>query len=252
MTFHGSTTTSAYTNVNAAEIEKFGQHASQWWDLEGPLKTLHQLNPARTSWMVEVAQKMGYSIEHSQLADVGCGGGILSEALAQLGAHVTGLDMASDSIEVAREHAQAQNLEIEYHATTAEAWASEHSGRYQVVACMEMLEHVPDPGSVIRACSTLLVPGGVAFFSTINRNPKAWALTIAAAEHVLRWIPKGTHNYDTFIKPSELAGMARQAGLEVIDIAGVEYQPWKSKKSPFVVTQNTQVNYMLACRKSAV
>ncbi len=232
-------------NVSKQEIEKFSQHSSRWWDKEGPLKTLHQINPTRVAWIAQYAQ-----LSNAQTIDIGCGGGILSEALAELGAHVTGLDMAADSIAVAKEHARLAQLSIDYQTTTVEEWAHSHTQQYSVVVCMEMLEHVPDPASVIHAAAQLLTHDGVAFFSTINRNPKSWALTIGAAEHLLRWIPVGTHQYDTFIKPSELSAMARQSGLEVMAIAGVGYQPWKSKEHPFIVTQDTDVNYMMVCRKA--
>ena len=242
---NNQTQTSDYQNTSAQEIEKFSQHAHEWWDEQGPLKTLHQINPTRMAWIAKHAD-----LANAQTIDIGCGGGILSESLAKAGALVTGLDMASDSIEIARTHAQAAQLNIDYQISTAEAWAQAHPAEYEVVTCMELLEHVPDPASVIHAAAQLLAPGGVVFFSTINRNPKAWALTIGAAEYLLKWIPKGTHQYDTFIKPSELSAMARQSGLEVITLAGVGYQPWKSKTNPFVATQDTSVNYMMACRKA--
>ncbi len=232
------------TNVNSAEIEKFSQHASEWWNEQGPLKTLHQINPTRVQW---IAQQV--SLTGARTLDIGCGGGILSEALAREGAQVTALDMAEDAIEVARAHAKAHQLNIDYHAVTAEAWAEQHPESYQVITCMELLEHVPDPASIIHASAQMLAPGGMVFYSTINRNPKAWALTIGAAEYLLKWIPRGTHQYDTFIKPSELSAMARQSGLELVSLAGVGYQPWKSKEYPFVQTQDTSVNYMMACRK---
>lgn len=231
------------SNVNAAEIEKFSQHAPEWWD-ERQLKTLHQINPTRVQWIVQQVSLAG-----AKTLDIGCGGGILSEALAREGAQVTALDMAEDSIEIAREHAQLSHLSIDYQAVTAEAWAEAHPESYQVITCMELLEHVPDPASVIHASAQLLAPGGMVFYSTINRNPKAWALTIGAAEYLLKWIPKGTHQYDTFIKPSELSAMARQSGLEVVALAGVGYQPWRSKEYPFVQIKDTSVNYMMACRK---
>jgi 2-polyprenyl-6-hydroxyphenyl methylase/3-demethylubiquinone-9 3-methyltransferase len=242
---NNQTQTSDYQNTSAQEIEKFSQHAHEWWDEQGPLKTLHQINPTRMAWIAKHAD-----LANAQTIDIGCGGGILSESLAKAGALVTGLDMASDSIEIARTHAQAAQLNIDYQISTAEAWAQAHPAEYEVVTCMELLEHVPDPASVIHAAAQLLAPSGVVFFSTINRNPKAWALTIGAAEHLLKWIPKGTHQYDTFIKPSELSAMARQSGLEVIALAGVGYQPWKSKTNSFVATQDTSVNYMMACRKA--
>ncbi len=232
------------SNVNAAEIEKFSQHAPEWWDEQGPLKTLHQINPTRVLWIASQVV-----LNRAKTLDIGCGGGILSEALAREGAQVTALDMAEDSIEIAREHAQLSHLSIDYQAVTAEAWAEAHPESYQVITCMELLEHVPDPASVIHASAQLLAPGGMVFYSTINRNPKAWALTIGAAEYLLKWIPKGTHQYDTFIKPSELSAMARQSGLEVVALAGVGYQPWRSKEYPFVQIKDTSVNYMMACRK---
>ena len=242
---NNQTQTSDYQNTSAQEIEKFSQHAHEWWDEQGPLKTLHQINPTRMAWIAKHVV-----LANAKTIDIGCGGGILSESLAKAGARVTGLDMASDSIEIARTHAQAAQLNIDYQISTAEAWAQAHPAEYEVVTCMELLEHVPDPASVIHAAAQLLAPGGVVFFSTINRNPKAWALTIGAAEHLLKWIPKGTHQYDTFIKPSELSAMARQSGLEVIALAGIGYQPWQSKSNPFVVTKDTSVNYMMACRKA--
>ena len=242
---NNQTQTSDYQNTSAQEIEKFSQHAHEWWDEQGPLKTLHQINPTRMAWIAKHAD-----LANAQTIDIGCGGGILSESLAKAGARVTGLDMASDSIEIARTHVQAAQLNIDYQISTAEAWAQTHPAEYEVVTCMELLEHVPDPASVIHAAAQLLAPGGVVFFSTINRNPKAWALTIGAAEYLLKWIPKGTHQYDTFIKPSELSAMARQSGLEVIALAGIGYQPWQSKSNPFVVTKDTSVNYMMACRKA--
>ena len=242
---NNQTQTSDYQNTSAQEIEKFSQHAHEWWDEQGPLKTLHQINPTRMAWIAKHVV-----LANAKTIDIGCGGGILSESLARSGAIVTGLDMASDSIEIARTHAQAAQLNIDYQISTAEAWAQAHPAEYEVVTCMELLEHVPDPASVIHAAAQLLAPSGVVFFSTINRNPKAWALTIGAAEYLLKWIPKGTHQYDTFIKPSELSAMARQSGLEVIALAGIGYQPWQSKSNPFVVTKDTSVNYMMACRKA--
>ena len=178
---NNQTQTSDYQNTSAQEIEKFSQHAHEWWDEQGPLKTLHQINPTRMAWIAKHAD-----LANAQTIDIGCGGGILSESLAKAGALVTGLDMASDSIEIARTHAQAAQLNIDYQISTAEAWAQAHPAEYEVVTCMELLEHVPDPASVIHAAAQLLAPGGVVFFSTINRNPKAWALTIGAAEYLLK------------------------------------------------------------------
>ena len=234
------------SNVNASEIEKFSQHATQWWDEQGPLKTLHQINPTRIDWIAQHVQLKG-----TQVLDIGCGGGILSESLAKRGAHVTGLDMATESIEIAKTHALSQQLDIDYQALTAEEWAQKNPSRYPVITCMELLEHVPDPASILCATAQMLAPNGIAFFSTINRNPKAGLLTIGVAEYILRWIPKGTHQYDTFIKPSELSQIAREMGLEVIAIAGINYQPWKSKTTPFCLTTDTSVNYMMAFQRIA-
>ena len=237
----------ATLNVDIAEIEKFSGHAAQWWDEQGPLKTLHQINPTRVQWINKYANLSG-----AQILDVGCGGGILSEALAREGANVTALDLADDSIVVAREHAKSGGLDIQYQTVAVESWAENYAGAYQVITCMELLEHVPDPASIIHACAQLLAPGGILFFSTINRNLKARVQTIIAAEYLLKWIPKGTHQYEAFIKPSELSAMSRESGLEVIALSGVGYQPWVSKEYPFVETQDTSVNYMMACRKSGV
>ena len=231
-------------NVTPAEIDKFSQHAQQWWDEQGPLKTLHQVNPVRLAWIMQHTPLVGVS-----LIDVGCGGGILSEALATQGADVMGLDMASDSIEVARLHAMDRNLNIDYRVDTAESMAQQKTCAFDVVTCMEMLEHVPDSQSVVNSCAAMVKSGGLVFFSTLNRHPKAFLLGIVAAEYVLNWIPKGTHHYKTFIKPSELAGHARAAGLEVIEMKGIAYQPWLNSSTPFVISDDTDVNYMMVCRK---
>lgn len=231
------------TNVTPAEIEKFSQHASQWWDVEGPLKTLHQVNPVRLAWIESFVALQGI-----EALDVGCGGGILTEALARSGALATGLDMATDSIEVARLHAGSENLCIDYRVETAEALASE-SRQFDVVTCMEMLEHVPDPASVIKSCAGMVKSGGWVFFSTLNRHPKAFVLGVVAAEYLLNWIPKGTHDYKTFIKPSELARQARLNGLEVVAVSGIGYRPFGGSAEPFVLSDDASINYMMACRK---
>ena len=232
-------------NVDPAELAKFSELAHRWWDQESEFRPLHQINPLRLAWIQEQVLLDGL-----QVLDVGCGGGILADAMARQGAQVLGIDLAEKSLRVAQLHAlEAQTPHIQYREISAEALAEEMPQAFDVVTCMEMLEHVPDPGSVVRACAELVKPGGWVFFSTINRNPKAWALTIGAAEYLLKWIPKGTHQYDTFIKPSELSAMARQSGLEVVALAGVGYQPWKSKEYPFVLAKDTSVNYMMACRK---
>lgn len=232
------------TNVEPAEIDKFSQHAQQWWDVQGPLKTLHQVNPVRVDWISQFTP-----LKDVRLVDVGCGGGILSEALANQGARVVGVDMAGDSIEVARKHAQMGGLDIDYKISTAETLADSERSAFDVVVCMEMLEHVPSPESVIKSCAEMAKVGGKVFFSTLNRHPKAFALSIVAAEYLLNWIPKGTHSYKTFIKPSELAEHARRHGLEVVAVAGIGYAPWADKAAPFVLSENTDVNYMMVCEK---
>lgn len=231
-------------NVTPAEINKFSQHAQQWWDEQGPLKTLHQVNPVRLDWVMRHAHMAGAAV-----LDVGCGGGILSEALAHQGADVMGLDMAEDSIAVARLHAVEHGLKIDYVVDTAESLAQQKPAAFDCVTCMEMLEHVPDPVSVINSCAALVKSGGLVFFSTLNRHPKAFLLGVVAAEYVLHWIPKGTHDYKAFIKPSELAQYARAAGLEVLEVKGIAYQPWRNQATPFALSDDTGVNYMMACRK---
>ena len=234
----------SHTNVTNSEIDKFSQHASQWWDEHGPLKTLHQVNPVRLAWIAE-----HIDLSKQKIADIGCGGGILTEALAQAGAQATGVDMAADSIEVARLHAATNNLVIDYQLTTAEQLAVSVPASFDAIVCMEMLEHVPDPASVIKSCAALVKPGGHVFFSTLNRHPKAFLLGILGAEYLLGWIPKGTHQYQTFIKPAELAAIARSHGLEIIDVKGITYQPWRNREQPFAISADTDVNYMMACQK---
>jgi len=232
-------------NADPAELAKFSELAHRWWDPDSEFRPLHQINPLRLDWINQLSP-----VEGQRVLDVGCGGGILSDSMARKGADVLGIDLATKALRVARLHAlEAQTPRIQYREISAEALADEVPASFDTVTCMEMLEHVPDPQSVVSACARLVKPGGWVFFSTINRNPKAWALTIGAAEYLLKWIPKGTHQYDTFIKPSELSAMARQSGLEVVGLAGVGYQPWKSKQYPFVPTNDTSVNYMMVCRK---
>lgn len=231
-------------NVSHIELDKFSQLASSWWDPSGALKTLHQVNPIRLAWMLQYV-----NFNDLNAVDVGCGGGILTEALARFGAKVVGVDMATESINVARAHALSNSLEIDYQIKTAEDLASEQPCFFDVVTCMEMLEHVPHPESVVKSCSQLLKSGGLVFFSTLNRHPAAFALGIVAAEYLLRWIPKGTHRYGAFIKPSELAQQARMAGLEVLAIKGISYNPLLSSSSPFTLSNDTSVNYMMVAQK---
>lgn len=231
-------------NVTTSEIDKFSQHAHQWWDEQGPLKTLHQVNPVRLAWIAQHC-----ALHNQMIADIGCGAGILTESLAKAGAKLTGVDMAIASIDVAREHAAEQGLSIDYQVKTAEGLASERLGQYDIVTCMEMLEHVPSPAAVIESCAQLVRPDGCVFFSTLNRQPKSFLFGIVAAEYLLNWIPKGTHQYSNFIKPSELASTARQFGLEVMDIKGIVYRPWGGSEQPFAMSRDVGVNYMMAFRK---
>ena len=225
-----------HSNVDAAEIARFQSAASRWWDPEGEMRPLHELNPVRLAYVERSGALRGRSV-----LDVGCGGGLLSEAMAVAGATVTGLDLASELLEVARLHALESGVSVDYRLETAEAHAQSHAGRYDMVTCMEMLEHVPDPGSVIAALARLVRPGGHVFVSTINRNPRAWLQAVVAAEYVLRLLPRGTHAYDKFIRPSELAAWAREGGLELVDVAGLEYDPFARSAR---LSSDARVNYL--------
>lgn len=230
------------TNVDHAEIAKFEALASRWWDTEGEFKPLHEINPLRANYIDERA-----GIAGQQLLDVGCGGGILAEAMARRGAQVTAIDMGEAPLAVARLHAQDNGLSIDYRHITVEALADERPGSFDVVTCLEMLEHVPDPASVVSACARLVKPGGDLFFSTINRNPKAYALAVIGAEYLLRMLPRGTHDYDKFIRPSELARWLRNSGLELQNTIGLTYNPLTRhyKLNPLDV----DVNYMVHARR---
>lgn len=230
-------------NVEAAEVNKFAELAHQWWDMQGVFKPLHQLNPLRLNYIDSRANLAG-----KQVLDVGCGGGILSESMAQRGAQVTGIDMAEKSLQVAQLHALESGVQVEYRCVAVEALAQERPQAFDVVTCMEMLEHVPDPASVVRACATLVKPGGHVFFSTLNRNAKAYLMAVVGAEYVLNLLPKGTHDYSKFIKPSELAAWMRQSGLELQHQTGVTYHPLSKQ---YALTPDTSVNYMLHVIKEA-
>ena len=232
-------------NVDSQEIAKFEAIASHWWDPHGDFKPLHLMNPLRLEWISDHCE----GLFGKQVLDVGCGGGILSESMAKQGAQVLGVDMGHEPLQVARLHALEQNVKLDYQRITVEELAEQRPASFDVVTCMEMLEHVPEPASVIHSCAQLVKSGGLVFFSTLNRHPVAFALGIVAAEHILNWIPKGTHQYKTFIKPSELAQQARQAGLEVIDIKGIGYAPWRDKVFPFTISDDTRINYMMVARK---
>lgn len=229
-------------NVDHQEIAKFEAVASRWWDLEGEFKPLHQLNPLRLAWIEEYSA----GLFGKRILDVGCGGGILSESMARQGAHVLGLDMGKEPLQVARLHALESGVEVNYRQDTVEALAEELPGHFDVVTCMEMLEHVPNPASVVRACARLAKPGGQLFFSTINRNAKSWLLMILGAEQLLQLVPKGTHDHAKFIQPAELSRHAEQAGLLLRHMRGVRYNPLLGQ---FSLSRDVDVNYMLHCHK---
>jgi 2-polyprenyl-6-hydroxyphenyl methylase/3-demethylubiquinone-9 3-methyltransferase len=231
----------ASQNIDHAEREKFDAVASGWWDPEGPFRPLHDLNPARLKFISERAQ-----IAEKTVLDVGCGGGILSESLARKGGQVTGIDIAQRVLSIARLHLHESGLDVDYCEKMVEDQARETPGDFDLVTCMEMLEHVPEPASVIRSVGELLKPGGQAFFSTLNRTPLAFALGIVGAEHIARLLPRGTHRYDRFIKPSELSAWAREAGLVVEDIVGLHYNPLMRS---VMLGGNVQVNYLLHASK---
>ena len=231
-------------NVDPAELAKFSDLAHRWWDPESEFRPLHEINPLRLDWINGLAPLHG-----KRVLDVGCGGGILSDAMARRGAEVLGIDLATKSLRVAQLHAlEAQTPRVTYREVSVEALAAEQPGSFDTVTCMEMLEHVPDPSSIVRACATLVKPGGWVFFSTLNRNPKSFLFAIVGAEYVLNLLPKGTHEYAKFIKPSELAGYCRQAGLDVQASKGMEYNPLTRR---YWLSNDTSVNYALATRKAA-
>lgn len=224
-------------NVDSGEIAKFNALAERWWDPNSEFRPLHDINPLRLNYIDERADLPGKTV-----IDIGCGGGLLSEGMARRGATVTGIDMGDAALAVAQLHAQQNDVEVEYLQTPAEQIAEQRAGQYDVVTCLEMLEHVPDPSSVIRACATLVKPGGHVFFSTINRNPKSFMFAIVGAEYVLRLLPRGTHEYAKFIRPSELAGWSRDANLQVRETTGMTYNPLTQA---YKLNRDVSVNYLM-------
>jgi 2-polyprenyl-6-hydroxyphenyl methylase / 3-demethylubiquinone-9 3-methyltransferase len=232
------------TNADPAELAKFSALAHRWWDKTGEFKPLHAINPLRLDWIDGLASLKGKAV-----LDIGCGGGILADSMARRGAKVLGIDLASKALKVAQLHAvEAQTENVTYREISAEDLADEQPGSYDVVTCMEMLEHVPQPGSIVRACAALVKPGGWVFFSTINRNPKAWVFAVVGAEYVLNMLPRGTHEYAKFIRPSELARDVREAGLSQHALLGLEHNPLTGR---YWLSQDTSVNYMMATQRPA-
>jgi 2-polyprenyl-6-hydroxyphenyl methylase/3-demethylubiquinone-9 3-methyltransferase len=230
-------------NADPQELAKFSDLAHRWWDTEGEFRPLHRINPLRLDWIAGQCTLAG-----ARVLDVGCGGGILADAMARRGAHVLGIDLADKPLKVAELHAlEADTPNIDYRLVSAEALADEMPGAFDAVTCMEMLEHVPDPSSIVNACARLARPGGHVFFSTINRNPKSFAFAIVGAEYVLGLLPKGTHEYARFIRPSELAAWCRRSGLHVHTIRGMQYNPLTQR---YWLSDDASVNYLVACRRN--
>ena len=238
-----SSSSTANKNFDQAELDKFGALANRWWDPEGPQKALHALNPVRLQYV-----KQRISLRDAKVLDVGCGGGLLSEALAKEGAEVTAIDLAPELIKVAKLHRLESGVAVEYHLQSVEALAAEQPGSFDAITCMEMLEHVPDPSAIIAACASLLKPGGQLFLSTLNRTPAAFALAIVGAEYVARLLPKGTHHYQDFIKPAELGAWLRAADLQLQDVSGLAYEPWRNGAR---LISRTDVNYLACASKPA-
>jgi 2-polyprenyl-6-hydroxyphenyl methylase/3-demethylubiquinone-9 3-methyltransferase len=230
------------SNVDDLEIDKFSQLAHKWWDKDSEFKPLHEINPLRLDYIDDFA-----GIKDLKVLDVGCGGGILAESMAQRGAQVTGIDLAKKSLKVAQLHSLESGVSVEYRCVAVEDLADEAPGSFDVVTCMEMLEHVPDPESVVRSCARLVKPGGWVFFSTLNRNAKSYLLAVVGAEYVLNMLPRGTHEYARFLKPSELSRMARNAGLEISNVSGMSYNPLTRI---YALGDDTQVNYLMATRRA--
>jgi 2-polyprenyl-6-hydroxyphenyl methylase/3-demethylubiquinone-9 3-methyltransferase len=230
-------------NVDANELHKFESRAADWWDTEGPFKTLHQINGLRLDYLEQRAP-----LARARVLDVGCGGGILSEGLAERGAEVLGIDLGADNIVAAQAHAAGRGLRVDYRCVDIESVAAEAAGGFDVVACLEMLEHVPDPSRIVAACATAVRPGGAVFFSTINRNPKSFALAIVAAEYITGLVPRGTHEYQKLVRPAELARWCRNSGLDVQELTGLHLNPLTST---YWLGDNVDVNYFAYTRRPA-
>ncbi|TXT20561.1 MAG: 2-polyprenyl-6-hydroxyphenyl methylase / 3-demethylubiquinone-9 3-methyltransferase [Gallionellaceae bacterium] len=229
------------TNADPLELDKFSQLAHRWWDTNSEFKPLHDINPLRLDYIARIAPLSGKAV-----LDIGCGGGILAEGMAALGARVTGIDLSDKALQVAKLHLLESGQKVDYRKISAEDLAAEQPQQYDVVTCMEMLEHVPDPASTVRACAQLAKPGGRLFFATLNRNLKSYLLAVIGAEYLLKLLPRGTHDFDKFIKPSELAQYCRDAGLSVNEIGGMSYNPLNKT---YALGKDTDVNYLLACQR---
>ncbi|MCE5393508.1 MAG: bifunctional 2-polyprenyl-6-hydroxyphenol methylase/3-demethylubiquinol 3-O-methyltransferase UbiG [Acidithiobacillus sp.] len=232
------------SNMDPAEIQKFESFAEDWWDRKGPLATLHEINPVRLQYILERAD----GLQGKRVLDVGCGAGILSEAMARANAQVTGIDLAADAIRAAKRHAQEQGVPVVYRVQAVEDLIADEAESFDVITCMEMLEHVPDPASIVAACAKLLRPGGQVFFATLNRNPKSYLLAILGAEYLLRLLPRGTHDYEKFIRPGELLEMARANHLRMMDLRGMHYDPWRHQAR---LVPDVSVNYLCHCQKTS-
>ena len=230
-------------NADPAELDKFSKLAHRWWDPAGEFRPLHEINPLRLDWIAQHAPLDGAAV-----LDVGCGGGILAEAMARRGAKVTGIDLSEKALKVAQLHLLESRLEVQYQSVSAEDYAAAHADRFDVVACMELLEHVPEPGAMVAACARLVRPGGQVFFSTINRNPKSYLFAVIGAEYVLGLLPKGTHDYMRFIKPSELSRWSREAGLSTGELIGMSYNPITKR---YRLGRDCDVNYLLRTTRNA-
>ena len=242
MTMNSTAQSRATGNVDAGEVAKFGALAHRWWDPESEFRPLHEINPLRLEWIDTVTGGM----TGKRVLDVGCGGGILAESMAERGAKVTGIDLGEKALGVAKLHRLESGVTVDYRLISAEALAAESPAAFDVVTCMEMLEHVPDPAAIVAACASLVVPGGIVIFATLNRNPKSYLFAIVGAEYLLQLLPRGTHDWAKFLRPAELATFARRAGLDLADLIGMTYNPFTKV---FRLEPDTSVNYLAAYRK---